>query len=660
MVGVCICGSLCIAHDGMSVHVAVLAVVFIDSFPSLPGRGIARRSALAAATMDEPSPVSGVGIVASLDGLVAEREAKRVRLPLSQELNPANPFQNSGWSGAEVAGASQPSSSFPSLAQGPPPADIQSLPPGNQGLSEPPPRRRLRVKTPSQPEGERDPYDDIPVPPEFHEHFITRGEWNKMTSKTQYNYVYGKIRGLYVNYVHGAMLASEEARTAWEAKTALEKQREGRSAFSKLVVADKNAMLRKWREIARPPAWLEASLEKRSMSMNGGSSRFGGLRTQGLLLTWNLPAESLSEATRIEQSLPPGLLTVDSLVAYLRTEPTAIRLWGRVIEHGKRCKTLAAADDVAVCLEVCPETYELQKKIRLHVHMFCKSSGPPLCVRHMSFFSFEGCQSHASGQIGGLATTKGRSSWGGFFYCCLKDKKGTVFTEATKAPFTKFLVNPAWIMSLVQASKLASGAARELLVRCVNASRHLKELELHEMELEKEAVREAMAEAERLLSTRLKKQKCYEQAQAFLDQFQEPMHRYKFLVLSGPSKVGKTAFARSLCEPGFEALEVNCASGDEPNLRAYRLRLHGVIIFDEIVAGQVASQRKLFQAQSAPVQLGCSATNCHSYDVFVWRKRLVLASNNWHSSLNTLCPADQDWIHANSIVMDVEEAMWEG
>ena len=106
-------------------------------------------------------------------------------------------------------------------------------------------------------------------------------------------------------------------------------------------------------------------------------------------------------------------------------------------------------------------------------------------------------------------------------------------------------------------------------------------------------------------------------------------------------------------------MEVNCASGDEPNLRAYRLRRHGLILFDEILAGQVAQQRKLFQAQSAPVQLGCSATNCHSYDVFVWRKKLVLASNNWHSSLSKLSKADQEWVNSNSIVLNVEEAMWE-
>ena len=122
--------------------------------------------------------------------------------------------------------------------------------------------------------------------------------------------------------------------------------------------------------------------------------------------------------------------------------------------------------------------------------------------------------------------------------------------------------------------------------------------------------------------------------------------------------MGKTAFARGLCEPGSQTLEVKCASGAEPYLRAYHLSKHGLILFDEIVASQVPSQRKLFQTQSAPVQLGCSATNCHSYDVFVWRKKLVPTSNNWESSLDELEDADRVWILANRIALVVDEPMW--
>ena len=83
-----------------------------------------------------------------------------------------------------------------------------------------------------------------------------------------------------------------------------------------------------------------------------------------------------------------------------------------------------------------------------------------------------------------------------------------------------------------------------------------------------------------------------------------------------------------------------------------------MILFDEIEAEQVAAQRKLFQAQATPVQLACSATNCHSYAVFAWRKKLVLASNNWHSSLSLVSAPDRDWIQSNSIVVDVLEPMW--
>ena len=206
--------------------------------------------------------------------------------------------------------------------------------------------------------------------------------------------------------------------------------------------------------------------------------------------------------------------------------------------------------------------------------------------------------------------------------------------------------------------KMETDVAKALLVQCANASRHIKELDVYEFMMEEAAVKRAVVDSTRMLSKSLKPQKTYPEVETFVRQFDQALHRYKCLVLSGPSKVGKTAFARSLCDPGFETLEVNCASGAEPELRAYRLSKHGLILFDEIVAEQVACQRKLFQAQSAPVQLGCSATNCHSYGIFVWRK-MVLASNNWESSLTHLSAADRARVVANSIVLVVTEPMWQ-
>ena len=491
------------------------------------------------------------------------------------------------------------------------------------------------------------------------EDWVSRRVWNAMTDKVQYNYAYDKIRNFYCWRLHGESLPCEADRDIWNNKPNRVKQQEARATFKSLSSETRIEMARKWLEASSPPVWVRSFVEHRFLA---GDKDWGTdkVRSLGLMLTWNLPVDAPSATSEIVQSLPPEQLSLDQLVLRLRDDPAVKALFSRVEDHGMKFKPFLGADDVAMSLEVCPETWSVHNTLRLHIHMFFKSNCSRLRFRQTPLLDFEGSSCIMSSNVSGnSASGRAKSSWSGFFYCCLMEKKGTVFTLATKAPFTKFLVSPSWIMNLVQGDKLDTRAARQLLVRCVSASRHVKELEQYEMELEKDAVKEAMVEAQMLLSRQLKKQKLYEKVQVFMSQFDEPQHRYKFLVLSGPSRVGKTAFARSLCEADKETLEINCASGMEPNLRAYRLRIHGLILFDEIVAAQVAQQRKLFQAQSAPVQLGCSATNCHSYEVFVWRTKLVLASNNWHSSLATLSPDDQEWINLNSIVLDVEEAMWE-
>ena len=82
------------------------------------------------------------------------------------------------------------------------------------------------------------------------------------------------------------------------------------------------------------------------------------------------------------------------------------------------------------------------------------------------------------------------------------------------------------------------------------------------------------------------------------------------------------------------------------------------MLFDEIRAGIVARQRKLFQACAAEVQLGCSATNCHSYTVFLYRVKLVLCSNGWAASMQELCEEDQAWLRENMVYVAAQEPLW--
>ena len=91
----------------------------------------------------------------------------------------------------------------------------------------------------------------------------------------------------------------------------------------------------------------------------------------------------------------------------------------------------------------------------------------------------------------------------------------------------------------------------------MNGSRHIKELKAYDQQIEKIAVKKAVPEAERLSRRTLKEQEPTALVHAFLNEFKKPVQRNRFLVLPGPSRVGKTAFARSFCEPGMKTVEVN-------------------------------------------------------------------------------------------------------
>ena len=54
------------------------------------------------------------------------------------------------------------------------------------------------------------------------------------------------------------------------------------------------------------------------------------------------------------------------------------------------------------------------------------------------------------------------------------------------------------------------------------------------------------------------------------------------------------------------------------------------------------------------MELGCSATNCHSYKVLLSGIKLVICSNGWTEAVAGMkSQADKDWLQDNSFVLDV-------
>ena len=144
-----------------------------------------------------------------------------------------------------------------------------------------------------------------------------------------------------------------------------------------------------------------------------------------------------------------------------------------------------------------------------------------------------------------------------------------------------------------------------------------------------------------------------EKVAEFNQQFEQI--RYRFLVLEGKSKTGKTFFTKWMLGDPSRVYETNCAACPEPELRDFKALYHQVILFDEAAPEMVIAQKKLFQAPPCFVEMGCRATNCHSYNVMVSGIRLVICSNGWNEAVAGMkSQADKDWLEDNSIVVDVK------
>ena len=601
-------------------------------------------------------------VASSSDGMQSS-----VGLPPASESPPPRPDTPKSSAGASESAVE------PTARAGTEPSDEVFLPTQEEDTESKPKRLRLRTK---QRPPEESFYFDTPTICDapavltnalklvrnsvvYVDEYPCARAWRSIPEGDQRRAIFIKLRAFYVRVVHARVVGPAHY---FHLLTQQAKQTSARQAWAALTKDRRAELITTYLYVVEPPKWVRQVCQQCKVGMleKTGSPLIGG-RFRGILLTWMFPDDAVS----ISASPPPRdgeqTAALDVLVADLRAQLPVSKLWDKFRDHIQEAQKSTRATDVASSLEVCPETFLLQGKVKLHGHSFLRiSEGAAfLELSNKDPLLFLGITPVPSTNLHGLSIKGSRSgSWAGFHYCCVPTKTGCVHCSSTKQPYTGYLVNPSWIMNMVQAGKLAPHHARPLLVRCV-ASRHIKELDAREEELEKAAVNDLYMAAQKTLGQSACDWKQFKEVQFFLAQFSgHAMHRYKFLVLAGPSRLGKTVFARSLSQTPERVLEINCAAGKEPDLRAYRIRHHDVIVFDEINPTQVLDQRKLFQSCAAPVQLGSSATNCHSYTVFVWQKLLVLCSNDWEVQVGLCSAAEQDWLGKNSVLLQVEAPMW--
>ena len=354
-----------------------------------------------------------------------------------------------------------------------------------------------------------------------------------------------------------------------------------------------------------------------------------------------------------------GIVTgagVGELPVFLRKEAEVQQLWEKIQRDAERLAEAQSCEMWGLSLEICPQTLAETGKVRLHGHLALCRRGGKLQAAPASL-QLLGTKPHCNHYTASLAR-KGRAASYATMYYCSVNKVGQVFSKASCQPHKDYPVNAEWAWTLLAADKITSVTAREEFIKGKkNLTRHLANLDAYETELAARTMAAEIAAKNVKIEATKKKMVKLPAVTAWMEQIRAVSDRKKFLVLNGPSRLGKTQFAVGLAG-AKRTLEVNCAGASHPPLRNFDPKVHNCVIFDEASPRMVLQYRRLFQAPNCQVIIGQSPTNQSSYPVYLNDTALVVCSNTWHLELPALAEADRCWLQANMVYVEVKERLW--
>jgi hypothetical protein len=359
-----------------------------------------------------------------------------------------------------------------------------------------------------------------------------------------------------------------------------------------------------------------------------------------------------------ELSDEPSAAGMPEVLPLLREREVVTDLWAEVRALAAELSDRHHIGEWAVSMELCPDTWESSRKIRVHFHLFLKAQAKFFlgAAQSAAFRAGAPFKSQAAGPL----STRATSGYAGMYYC-LAPKVGVLFSEGSHAPFKGFPVNPDWIFSMLAAEKMTLDDARSELVRAGKGLvRRLGDLERLRRCREELVLEQRLLEYNQRIVSGNRAFRHFPVIAEWFAVARAPFQRRKkFLVLEGPSGMGKTEFARHLA--GAEAtLELNCANcGNHPDLRRHDALKHLVVFCDEAPPRMVAANRKLFQAPATMLDLGHSPTGRDVYRVFLGDSCIVVSSNSWTAEAAELPEEARAWLQANSVLVKVDAPMFE-
>ena len=219
----------------------------------------------------------------------------------------------------------------------------------------------------------------------------------------------------------------------------------GARRLSQLCKRQKNLVLRQFLQISLAPSWaLEFAAKVWPADASEQRARYC-LQASTALLTYQgdwgvcLPGPQL-----------PRRPTPEVLTEYVQGLDGVDQLCSALKDFGKAVAEHLRAQSWACCMELCLRTFEDERVLRLHAHVFLRQESEKMRCEDQRLLRFLGGDPHVVETIWGKRVRRG--NWAGAYYC-LAPKHGSLFRYAPLVPFRDFPVDPGWVFNMIEGGK---------------------------------------------------------------------------------------------------------------------------------------------------------------------------------------------------------------
>lgn len=342
-----------------------------------------------------------------------------------------------------------------------------------------------------------------------------------------------------------------------------------------------------------------------------------------------------------------GSPSLEDLTGILQQRADVKDLWGEFCAWSAAWDERHGVTESSLQMELSTPSEEI--RVHLHKYFSLSKAADWTVTTHLSFKD-----SRPNLQMNrGRGKQQEKSANRGHYYAAAP-KSSRIFSLSTKKPHVDYTVDPSWPTALWSQRKMSHDNYRSEIVQgrqqVVSRLRNLDAVVRAEKDMLEGEERRAA-----LKSLPVYKPRRLPEVQRVMATLKESKYRYPFLVLCGPSGLGKTEYVKSLYGPEA-TYECDCSSTLTPDLTGFDRNIHKAVLFDEATPQLVLQNKKLFQAHVSPAVLGQTTTGCFSYKVWLWQRLLVVGTNTW--DVAGLNPAEQAWLKANSIVVWVRDRLY--